>query len=242
MGRLTAPYSALGIRQVLGPDSPESIANSLQEMAGLGMPAAGLAQSLEMLAAALAERPRIEDLVKLVATGPQVSGVANRDTSVVVSELFGNAENSVVVIGYTVYQGQQVFKALASRMSQRVDLRVRMYLDIGRKAGDSTTEIDLVRRFCHAFSKTQWPAGNRLPEIYYDPRSAALRRANAASLHAKCVVVDDRDVFVSSANFTQAGQARNIELGLLLQSPTIAGRIVSFFEQLVGEGHLKRAM
>lgn len=242
MGRLAAPYSALGVRQVLGGDTSESIASSLQEMAALGMPAAGMAQLLELLAAALAERPRIEDLVELVVTGPQVGGVANRDTHVVVSELFGKAEHSVVVVGYAVYQGQKVFQALASRMSQHLDLKVRMYLDIARKAGDTAIEADLVRRFCHAFRETQWPAGVRLPEIYYDPRATALERSNAAALHAKCAVVDGHDVFVSSANFTEAGQSRNIELGLVLSSCSIADRIVRCFEQLVEARHLVKAM
>lgn len=241
MGRLSAPFSAMGTRQVLGGDSVESIASSLQEMAALGMSSAGLAQSLELLAAAVADRPRIEDLVELVATGPQVSGVANRDTRVAVSELFGKAERSVVVIGYAVYQGQKVFHALASRMSQRPELKVRMYLDIARKPGDTAIEADLVWRFCHSFRETQWPAGIRLPEIYYDPRSTALERASAAALHAKCVVVDGHDVFVSSANFTEAGQSRNIELGLVLSSDSIAERIVTFFEQLVDTGHLVKA-
>jgi phosphatidylserine/phosphatidylglycerophosphate/cardiolipin synthase-like enzyme len=81
-----------------------------------------------------------------------------------------------------------------------------------------------------------------LPEIYYDPRSAALERKNAAALHAKCVVVDERDVFVSSANFTEAGQTKNIELGLLLKSDAIASRIVDFFEQSIAGGYLKRAI
>jgi phosphatidylserine/phosphatidylglycerophosphate/cardiolipin synthase-like enzyme len=47
------------------------------------------------------------------------------------------------------------------------------------------------------------------------------------------VVVDARHVFLSSANFTEAGQQRNIELGLLLCSPIIASRILRFFDFLV---------
>jgi hypothetical protein len=242
MGRLNIPFSALAIRELVGRDGAEPIVASLRELVAVGMPSAGLAESLELLAAAFAQRPRIEDLLDLVVTGPQVAGVANRDTGIVVSELFGQAEDSVVVIGYAVYQGLKVFHALASRMHERPDLRVRMYLDITRKAGDSTIEAELVQRFCHTFRTTQWPPETRLPEIYYDPRSATLDRKNAAALHAKCVVVDERDVFVSSANFTEAGQSRNIELGLLLSSNSVAKRIVSFFEQLVEAGHLVKVI
>jgi hypothetical protein len=241
MGRLAAPYSALAIKELLGNDAAESIASTLRELVALGMPSAGLAESLELLATSIAQRPKIEDLLDLVVTGPQIGGVANRDTCVVVSELFSKAEHSVVVIGYAVYQGQKVFHTLASRMKERPELQARMYLDIARKAGDTTIEAELVQRFCHTFRKTQWPPEIRLPEIYYDPRSAALESKNAAALHAKCVVVDERDVFVSSANFTEAGQVRNIELGLLLKSEILAKRIVGFFAQYIEARHLMRA-
>jgi hypothetical protein len=150
----------------------------------LCMPAAGIAQTLELLTEAVAGRPRIDDLVQIVATGPEVSGVANRDTSVVVSDLFSRAEASVVVIGYAVYQGQKVFQSLATRMSEQPGLKVKMYLDITRKPGDTSMESELIARYCHQFRTTQWPGGARLPEVYYDPRSTALNRAGAASLHA----------------------------------------------------------
>jgi phosphatidylserine/phosphatidylglycerophosphate/cardiolipin synthase-like enzyme len=241
MGRLSAPFSALAVKQIMNDDA-DSVTHSLAEMAECGMPAAGIAHTLELLASALADRPRIEDQVQLVATGPEVSGVANRDTSVVVSDLFTRAAKSVVVIGYAVYQGQRVFQSLAARMNERPELRVRMYLDIPRKPGDTTIESELVRRFCHQFRKTQWPSSVCLPEIYYDPRSTALDRDSAASLHAKCVVADGRDVFVSSANFTEAGQTKNIELGVLVSSPVLAERIAGFFEQLVEERFLTRAL
>jgi phosphatidylserine/phosphatidylglycerophosphate/cardiolipin synthase-like enzyme len=127
-------------------------------------------------------------------------------------------------------------------MAERPDLKVRMYLDIPRKAGDTTIEAELVQRFCHAFRKKQWPVGSRLPEIFYDPRSASLDRTSAAALHAKCVIIDKRDLFVSSANFTEAGQSKNIELGLLVTSAKIADRITTFFERLAAGNHLVRAL
>jgi phosphatidylserine/phosphatidylglycerophosphate/cardiolipin synthase-like enzyme len=36
------------------------------------------------------------------------------------------------------------------------------------------------------------------------------RAGKPGSLHAKCIAVDNEQVFVSSANFTEAGQDRNI--------------------------------
>lgn len=241
-GRLASPYSDMAVGQIVGSSIAPSVASSLQQLAQTGMQPAGLATTLELLASALSERPKIEELVEIVSTGPQVSGAANRDTGVVVTELFRQAERSVVVAGYAVYQGQKVFQALATRMNERPELGVRMYLDIQRKAGDTTMESELVKRFCHLFKSTQWPNGSRFPEIYYDPRGVVADRTRAAALHAKCVVVDGEDVFVSSANFTEAAQQRNIEIGLLLRSTHIAERITQFFNSLVGTGQLRRCL
>ena len=48
------------------------------------------------------ERPPLEDIVDLVTTGPEVGGVANRETAVVVSDLFRQAEHTVLVAGFSL--------------------------------------------------------------------------------------------------------------------------------------------
>ncbi|MGA7566750.1 MAG: hypothetical protein WBW53_11885, partial [Terriglobales bacterium] len=75
----------------------------------------------------------------LVTTGPETGGVANRSTAVVVSELFREAEHTVLVAGYAVYQGQRVFQALGNRMVQHPKLETRMFLDVPRKQGDTSS-------------------------------------------------------------------------------------------------------
>jgi phosphatidylserine/phosphatidylglycerophosphate/cardiolipin synthase-like enzyme len=124
-------------------------------------------------------------------------------------------------------------------MHECPELRVRLFLDIQRGHTDTTTADDLVRRFADRFAAHQWPKGRPLPDIFYDPRSLALPADKRASLHAKCVVVDRREVFVSSANFTEAAHERNIEVGLLIHSSMLADRIVRHFEALLAEGLLR---
>jgi phosphatidylserine/phosphatidylglycerophosphate/cardiolipin synthase-like enzyme len=62
-----------------------------------------------------------------------------------------------------------------------------------------------------------------------------------ADATAKCVVVDAEQVLVSSANFTKAGQERNIEVGLKIQSPWLAQRLIRHFELLREHGLVVRA-
>jgi phosphatidylserine/phosphatidylglycerophosphate/cardiolipin synthase-like enzyme len=169
----------------------------------------------------LASRPPLENFVDLVTTGPEVGGVANRSTEVVVCDLFRNAQRSVLVAGYAVYQGQRVFHSLAERMVQNSSLQVRMFLDIPRTQGDTSSVSIQKAKFVHHFKDSQWPAGMPFPIVYCCEQLIE----KAGSLHAKCIAIDDETVFVSSANFTEAGQQRNIEVGLLFQSRTINERL-----------------
>jgi len=49
------------------------------------------------------------------------------------------------------------------------------------------------------------------------------------SLHAKCVVVDERWSLVGSANFTQRAQTRNLEVGALIDSAAFARDLIGQF-------------
>ena len=201
----------------------------------------GVARCLEILAAGAEKHRRLDEAVQVVTTGPEMAAVANRHTMVVVQEMFRRAERSVLVCGYAVHEGRKVFGELATRTLELPDLRVRMFLDVRRKAGDTSLESEIVWRFVDHFRRVDWPEGCPLPEIYYDPRSLESDPKRRAVLHAKCVVGDNRELFVSSANFTEAAQVRNIELGLLLRSSALASQVSNFFDSLVESGHCQRA-
>jgi phosphatidylserine/phosphatidylglycerophosphate/cardiolipin synthase-like enzyme len=63
-----------------------------------------------------------------------------------------------------------------------------------------------------------------------------------AALHAKCVVIDGRAAFVSSANFTEAAQERNIEVGVLVRSEIVAERLINFFAALISTGAVRQVL
>lgn len=52
-------------------------------------------------------------------------------------------------------------------------------------------------------------------------------------------MVDGEYAFVSSANFTEAAQARNIEAGVLIRSKSFAQRLARHFEALAEAGVLR---
>jgi hypothetical protein len=53
-------------------------------------------------------------------------------------------------------------------------------------------------------------------------------------------VVDDHDVIMSSANFTDAAHHRNIKIGLVFKSESTASAIIGFFDGMLRGGLLTR--
>ena len=121
-------------------------------------------------------------------------------------------------------------------MAAEPALRVRFCVNLSPVEGGG--EAAVIRAFLVEFQKSHWPGGCPLPAFYYDPRTITPRPALQHRLHAKCVVVDGEQAFISSANFTEAAHERNIEVGVLLHSRSSAMRLVGFFEHLISSGHL----
>jgi phosphatidylserine/phosphatidylglycerophosphate/cardiolipin synthase-like enzyme len=241
-GRLPAPFLPSLIERIVPSPVAADVSAALQGMVAAGTNHEGLITALELLSAARAQQPSIDELIELVTTGPEAGSVANRDTQVVVQDLFRSADRSVLVAGYELYQTEPVFRPLADRMADQPGLDVQMFLNVKRQFGDTSTDGEILAAFGYRFRSEHWPAGRRLPEIYFDPRSLAMDGRQKALLHAKCVVVDGKTSFVSSANFTEAAQERNIEVGVLVRSAQVADRLASFFSGLVATGAVRRVL
>jgi len=237
-GRLAPPFTPTALQRFCSGQNEKIVATEMQTLIDDGLKPGHLALMLDSLATAHSHRPEVRDPVDLVWTGPEAPGIANRDTGVVVRELFANANEHVLVAGYAIYQGREVFRALAERMAELPALKVRMFLDVQRRHRDTTKDTELVREFAHRFRTAEWP-GTRMPEVYYDPRSLDTDSSKRSSLHAKCIVIDRKLAFVSSANFTEAAQVRNIEVGALIQSVRFAERLVEHFEALAAAAVLQ---
>jgi phosphatidylserine/phosphatidylglycerophosphate/cardiolipin synthase-like enzyme len=234
-GHLTEAATAFMVRYAV-PAVSEAAAIELSSLLASGFGPKHAALLLDVVAA---ERMPHTDTsgLELVTSGPDVTG-ATRDTGVVLRELFSEAEHRVLVVGFAVQQGHEIFAALADRMRHRADLAVRLCLDIRRALGDTTRSDALLRRFAERFVRQEWP-GPRLPDLFYDPRSLAEGERLRASLHAKCVVVDGMKAFIGSANLTEAAQLRNIEIGLVTANAVITGAVERHIEALIEAGHLQ---
>jgi phosphatidylserine/phosphatidylglycerophosphate/cardiolipin synthase-like enzyme len=236
-GRLSQPYSKVAVGRLL---DVAVVSETLSDIQGVGLPPEALGPALSLLADEREAAGHERGGVELVWTGPELPGAESRDTLVVVRELFASAESYVLASGFTVAQGKEVFEPLARRMAEVPSLKVQLFLNIARPPGSRESDLSIVQAFVADFRQRNWPS-DAPPEIYYDPRSLAEDFRERAVLHAKCIIVDDRHAFVTSANLTTAAQEKNIEAGLLVRNGGLAHRLRMQFEALVAAGVFKLA-
>jgi hypothetical protein len=217
----------------------------LEGLRAAGIEGAALATALRLAEAA---RRAGEDRPEPVLVWSDLDVQGSRDTAIVCSELFRNAERDVLVSTFNLghrskdgeAKGNPVLLPLARRMVEAPDLHVRLFVNLrrqGRTAHAPAEEVE--EAFAAWFRKEVWP-WESLPEVYFDPRSLDARGDERACLHAKCVVVDDARALVTSANLTEAAHGRNIEAGVLLDDPAFATSLRKQFESLIDRDYVRR--
>jgi phosphatidylserine/phosphatidylglycerophosphate/cardiolipin synthase-like enzyme len=191
-----------------------------------------------VLEVAIAERehrppPRLD----LVWTGPEARGSSARDTRVLVQELFERATTSVLIAGFRFDHGATLFKPLHERMQS--GLTTEFFVDIKGENKPAYDGRAYAERAIDRFVAQNWPFGPPLPAIYYDPQSA-VAGPPWVSLHAKCIVIDDAVSLVTSANFTERGQNRNIEVGVCIEDREFGERLGAQWRALIARGLVVR--
>jgi phosphatidylserine/phosphatidylglycerophosphate/cardiolipin synthase-like enzyme len=179
--------------------------------------------------------PRIE----LIWTGPETKASTARSTALAVERLFHDARQSVIVGGYS-FDTPEILAPLHRAMRER-NVSVTLFLDIDGHAETASGAEAYASTQIDRFFRDVWTFGLPKPDVFYDPRTAA-PGPPWVSLHAKCVIVDDEKAFITSANFTDRGQSRNIEVGVLIEDARFAEQLAGHWRQLIGEGLVRRYM
>ncbi len=237
-GVLAVGTSTQAMEQVVGTRSG-NVARVIEQLRDAGWSAAQMSTMLDAIAEAKAQGLQSREEFELVLSGPEIPGMPTADTAAVVRSMIESAHDEILLVGYAVHNGKRLFEPLAQRMRARPSLNVRFCLDIARKFTDTSLASEIVRRFGRDFRERHWPWPD-LPEVFHDPRALADTPKDRASLHAKCVVVDRKQALVTSANFTQAAQERNLEIGVLVRDPAFVNRLAGLFDVLIATGTLQR--
>lgn len=180
------------------------------------LPGPAIALALESAAAArgLADVPRVE----VVVTGPDTPDAPVRLTSEVVRQLIDQAAERVTLVSYAAYQMPSVIAALDSAVARGA--AVSLILESAEKLDGGGGAHAYAR-----FRTFHWPIDRR------DPPDA--------KLHAKAVIIDAKDVLLTSANMTNAAYDKNIELGVLCRGGGVAHQVQHHFDALIATGVLK---
>ncbi|HOU91963.1 MAG TPA: DISARM system phospholipase D-like protein DrmC [Polyangiaceae bacterium] len=204
-----------------------------QALAGHQAPAC-----LAILDVVLAERAARRPAPELVWTGPEGPAATARDTAVVLRALFEAAREHVILAGYSFDHARDVLAPLHAVMRDH-GVEATFFVDVPQTERHLADPEAHVAEHLGNFTHHNWPFGPPLPRLYYD-RRCLTPGPPFSSLHAKCVTVDGLRAFVSSANFTQRGQERNIEVGVLVEDPVFASSLAGQWMGLI-EGGIVRA-
>lgn len=243
-GRIGAPITQAALAPHVPDDHLNRVWAALAALETDGMALRHIAQAVRLLVEERDANQQMADRVELVWSPPELDTIDARDTSVVVQELFRRAKRSVLIATFALDEkkkAEALFGELAIRMDVEPELSVRVFANIHRQHHDETPSSTLVWEFTRRIREQVWP-GQRLPEVFYDPRSLEIEGQKRAVLHAKAVVVDARWTLLTSANFTEAAHERNMEAGVLLDDRRFAERVQRQFDGLVEAGKLRRLL
>ena len=145
---------------------------------------------------------------ELVWTGHKPPGSPLRSTPPVIGEMLDAAKSHVILLSYSVWLGHARVRAVLDRLvaARRRGAQVTFVIDRnydpdGSGPGHNYGEL-----------RARWPVEALRPDVYGwgddDDR--------IAKLHAKVIIVDRRDLLVTSANLTGHGMSGNLELGARL--------------------------
>jgi phosphatidylserine/phosphatidylglycerophosphate/cardiolipin synthase-like enzyme len=205
----------------------------LEALRGLGPEA--VRASLRLVMAERIHRP--PPRLRLVWTGPEARESVARDTGRIVRDLFEGAQRSVIVGGYA-FDSPEILAPLHAVMRDR-GVEVLLFLDIPGEAKRAEDPDAFATAAIDRFFREVWTFGPPKPDVYYDPRTA-MPGPPWASLHAKCIVVDDERALITSANFTERGQTRNIETGVLIEDRPFAEELGAQWRLLITAGLVRR--
>lgn len=232
-GPLAESLTLTGLRGIVD-DTDGEIFALFQSLTAEGLGRPQLATLVRAVAAASTAAPKPGQLFDVVLSGPTVPGVPTADTAAVMHTLLTNAEREVLLVGYAVFNGKKLFAPLAARMAEQPALTVTMCVDISRPYSDVRPADHIIAAYAKDFRERHWPwpVG---PRLYHDPRSLETG-SERASLHAKCVIIDRRLALVTSANFTDAAQWKNVEAGVEIRHRPTVERLADYFGGLIRLG------
>jgi phosphatidylserine/phosphatidylglycerophosphate/cardiolipin synthase-like enzyme len=186
--------------------------------------------ALALLAAAqTAEAQRRAESNSLVWTGPDSHGPALRRTDQALLQVIDAARQRLLVVSFAVYKIDNIRKALVRAAGRGVHIKICVEApdpSEGKIAYDTIQALG--RQVARNATVYIWPKDKRPQD----------EQGRYGSLHVKCAVADEQQLFISSANLTEYALTLNMELGILIKGGPLPGSVAAHFDYLIEAGIL----
>lgn len=144
-----------------------------------------------------------------------------RDTRNVILEMIRSARTEILMVVYTATEGaREIVEVLAEKAKEGLNIILL-----------AEREMDVATSILH-----MWPAGTARPPVFIDSSDTMARK-----VHGKVLVVDRRDLLVTSANLTHLGLDVNVEIGIRIRGRP-AERIAEGIIALCRSGSVQQAV
>ncbi len=134
-------------------------------------------------------------------------------------EMIQRAEKEILITSPHIYYTDWLTAELQPLMSRGIKFRIITWPSYRREVYKSVEEVQE--------DKKQYFTLKRFLEMF-PPGSVRLND----NIHAKMLIVDEREVLVTTANLSQTGLYENYEVGVYADNPDLAKRAKEFFEQV----------
>lgn len=178
-----------------------------------------------LLSAAYTHQAVRENLtVELVWTGPASTHIPIRRTDQVLLQLIRDCQTELTLISFAIYKVPEVVQALLQALERGIQLRI---IAKTPESGDGKIAFGLEPTFGPDILRQAqvlvWPKDKR-------PLS---REGRYGALHIKGAIVDQRTLFITSANLTEYALTLNMELGVLVQNADLAQQLTAQINDLL---------
>ena len=152
---------------------------------------------------------------ELAITAPISFKLKARKINEVITNMIQDSQKSITLTGYSVSDYfSEMIDLIISKSQQGI--YVRLYLnDYEKHKTNLKRQMDLRTKHLRVFD--------------YQKQDDEM-----AALHAKTIVVDEKELLVSSANLSYHGMQGNVEMGIRLVSEDKAKQVESLLKEMVG--------
>lgn len=192
--------------------------------ASSGLSTTEIASAL-MAAAETSECFHAENAVDILWTGPTTTAVPVRRMEQSLCELIDSAKEKLLIVSFVAYKADKIYTAIRSAIERGV--RVSFLTEASKENGGSL-DVDPT-----GILKKKFPEADFYRWENPDPTHPAV-------VHVKCAIADETKCLVTSANLTGAAMENNMELGLMISSRRLSGRMAAHFSALVTEHIIKK--